>query len=330
MGKKQETIHSKIIRLFDGKASTSEKKEIKSWLDQSSENQKLYADLQEIWLVYGVEKNVDAYDKEYAIDKFRQKIRDHKKVRSLRIRQTLRYAAVIVLMASLPLTFFMGRNASSEIGGITTISSAYGDKANVSLPDGTIVDLNSGSKLTFNHDINSGFRIVHLEGEAYFSVKRDEKLPFKVITPHVEVEVLGTEFNLRAYPEDQTISATLVEGSIAVKTSLEEVVLEPFQKAVLNLENQKLSTETLQDVAPEIEWKDGRLVFRNESLASLEPILERWFDVDIEFADEEVKARRFTGILERESILEAISYFGYSRYVGYTIENNVITFYSTN
>ncbi len=84
----------------------------------------------------------------------------------------------------------------------------------------------------------------------------------------------------------------------------------------------------LDDVALDTEWRNGRMVFRNESLADLELKLERWFDVDIEFADEAVKRLRFSGVLERESILEAIQYFDYSKYVSYKIKGNTITFYS--
>ena len=81
---------------------------------------------------------------------------------------------------------------------------------------------------------------------------------------------------------------------------------------------------TLNDVAPDTEWKDGRLIFRNQSLEELEPMLERWFDVDIVFADEEVKKRRYTGVLIRESILEAISYFDLSNLVECQIQGNKI------
>jgi len=84
----------------------------------------------------------------------------------------------------------------------------------------------------------------------------------------------------------------------------------------------------VSDLLPETEWKDGRLVFRNQSLGELEQKLERWFDVEIEFSDELVKARRFTGILEHESILEVVLYFGHSKYVEYRIKDNIITFFT--
>jgi ferric-dicitrate binding protein FerR (iron transport regulator) len=85
-----------------------------------------------------------------------------------------------------------------------------------------------------------------------------------------------------------------------------------------------MSLNRLTDTAPEIDWKRGRLIFRNESLEELEIKLERWFDVDIYLADEQVKHRRFTGTLERESILEVISYFELSKYVACDIQGNKI------
>jgi ferric-dicitrate binding protein FerR (iron transport regulator) len=107
-------------------------------------------------------------------------------------------------------------------------------------------------------------------------------------------------------------------------------MITPGQKLIYKKDDHTLTVENLTDLAPETEWIDGRLVFRNTSLDELEKKLERWFDVEIEFADETVKGRRFSGTLERESILEVISYFGISQYVDYNIKGNVITFFSEN
>jgi transmembrane sensor len=105
-------------------------------------------------------------------------------------------------------------------------------------------------------------------------------------------------------------------------------MIKPGQKYVFERKTNAANVLNLDDMSPEIEWINGRLVFRNQSLADLELTLERWFDVEIEFADDLVKTRRFSGTLERESILEVISYFGISQYVDYSIKGNVITFYS--
>ncbi len=326
---KNKSIHNKVIRLFSGEASLSEKKEIKDWINLSNQNKKLYADLQEIWLASGSHKNSDTYDVDRAIYKFKGKvaIRSNKK-NVLNLSDLLKYAAILILLISLPFIYFAGKKERAQTDDYTTIACAFGDKSTVTLPDGSLVYLNSGSKLRFNNNFQDDMRKVALEGEAYFSVVKNKKIPFRVNAGEIEIEVLGTEFNLKAYREEETIVTTLVEGSIQIKSTSQKAVMEPNQKMVFNRFEENMTLYNMKDISSEIDWKDGRMTFRNESLAELEQKLERWFDVDIEFADDNVKLKRFTGILERESILEALSYFNYSDQVAYKINENEITFYS--
>src|SRR5660398_29209 len=88
----------------------------------------------------------------------------------------------------------------------TTVTCALGDKTTMVLPDSSLVFLNSGSEITFNNNFKKGERQVSLVGEAYFSVTKDPENPFRIKTSEIEVEVLGTEFNLKAYPDEQTIT----------------------------------------------------------------------------------------------------------------------------
>ncbi len=325
-------IHTSIIRLFIGEASPEEKKSIGDWLSQSPENQKFYNDLKEIWLQSGVANNSDQYGLEKAIVRFRNRINKSKKLESRQkfIRNTLKYAAIILLLISLPISFFVGKGWVEFPDSYTTITCALGDKTEMILPDNSKVWLNSGSKLRFNNNFKKGERQVFLEGEAFFSVEKDKNNPFVVKANEINIEVLGTEFNLKAYSEEGKVSATLIEGSIKMASPYNKTKIEPGQKVVYNRKTQQMALTQMADILQETEWKEGRLVFRNESLAEMELKLERWFDVDIVFADDAVKQRKFTGILERESILEVVSYFGLSRYVNYKIEGNKITFFSKN
>lgn len=318
----EKDTHSLIIRIFSGEANPEEKKQVKEWINSNPKNNKTYADLQEIWLASGNEKE---YDTEKAICRFRQKIR---KNRAIPMPEILKYAAIIILLISLPLVYFWGNKGTITPKTYTTITCNFGDKSTVTLPDGSLVYLNSGSKLTFNNNFSEEYRQVFLEGEAYFSVKRNEEIPFKVKASEIEIEVLGTEFDLKAYPEENLISTTLVKGKVKISSGSQQIIMKPSKKAIFNRTEKKFKMYNLSDTGHETEWKDGRLIFRNESLGELELKLERWFDVDIEFGDDQVKKRRFSGVLERESILKAVSYFGCSKHVGYRINGNEITFYS--
>ena len=326
----QTDINILLIRLFSGEADLNEKKRIADWLDLSAENKKLYSDLREIWLSSGIETNADNYDLESAILKFRDRINKDQNIqrKQINLDRFLKYAAILALALLLPFSYYMGTRNNSD-DSITTISCAYGDKSSIVLPDSSRVWLNSGSKLIFSSNFKNG-RKVSLEGEAFFDVSKDKNHPFQVKTADVQIEVLGTKFNLKAYPDEKLVSTTLVEGSVNISSLYGSALMKPDQKLVFDKGSKKMVVQALTDTAPETEWKDGRFVFRNESLAELKPKLERWFDVDIVFGDEQVKNRRFTGVLGRESILEAVSYFDRSNYVSCSIQGNEIIINSQN
>jgi len=315
-----------IIRLFSGEADPDEKKKIEEWLGQSAGNKKLYADLREIWLSAGTQSNADNYQLEDAIQKFRDQIRSEKYrlKNQLNLQQFLKYAAILILILGLPFSYYIGTRSAKPDNSTTTISCAFGDKSSIVLPDSSRVWLNSGSKLTFNSDFKSGARKVILEGEAFFSVSKDKEHPFRVKTADLDIEVLGTKFNVKAYPDENLVSTTLVEGSLEISSQYQNTRIKPDQRLVFSKESKKMAVLEISDTAADTEWKDGRFVFRNESLGELAPKLRRWFDVDIVFADERAKQRRFTGVLERESILEVISYFDLSNYVECRIQGNKI------
>lgn len=324
-------INILLIRLFSGEASAEEKREVSEWLSQSADNKKLYSDLREIWLASGIQANADEHDVDTAIRNFREKINSSRNIRMRVIgwSRIAKYAAVVLLMLSLPVSYYLGRHNLSAENTVTTITCAFGDKSSIVLPDNSHVYLNSGSKLTFNSNFGNG-RKVELEGEAFFDVSKDKNHPFQVKTADVQIEVLGTKFNLKAYPDEKSVSTTLVEGSVNISSKYGTALMKPDQKLVFDKGSKEMVVQTLTDTAPETEWKEGRFVFRNESLAELKPKLERWFDVDIVFGDEQVKNRRFTGVLSRESILEAVSYFDLSNYVSCSIQGNKIIINSQN
>lgn len=327
---KNININELIVRKFAGETTAEENIIIENWVKESKANNELFNDLNDIWHSAGSGSDDEEYDVDEAIRNFIHRTRsiNEKKNRNFTINSVLRYAAILILALAIPFTYWIAQNPKTTDESFTTIYCAFGDKTSVFLPDSSQVWLNSGSKLTFNNNFKNGSRQLYLEGEGYFSVKKDAENPFLINTSDLNVKVLGTEFNLKAYPDEDDVSVTLVNGSLQVNNSESTAMVVPNQKLLYKKETHKLTVEDLTDLAPETEWTNGRLVFRNVSLEELERKLERWFDVEIEFADEEVKERRFSGTLERESILEVISYFGISQYVDYQIKGNVITFKS--
>lgn len=175
----------------------------------------------------------------------------------------------------------------------------------IKLSDGTTVVLNSESKLKFPIQFNSNKRIVYLEGEAYFKVKRNEKKPFIVKVRDMDVEVLGTIFNINAYEENEFIRTTLVEGKVQVEGKGKNVILTPNQQSLYN--GKDLTREKV-NVAEFVSWVDGKFYFDGMSLERIMIQIERWYDVNVFFIDQNLKNRIFKGVIKKElSLNETLS-----------------------
>ena len=160
----------------------------------------------------------------------------------------------------------------------------------LTLADGTLVCLNAGSKLRFPVQFSGNMRRVELEGEGYFQVVRDEKKPFVVEASGVNITVLGTEFNVSNYPENLNVQTTLVEGSVKVFSERDGdvYILQPGEQAVFDKSSGELHVAAV-DVSYATAWKEGRLRFRDRPLKEIMDFISRWYDVDVEYRDEEVK-----------------------------------------
>lgn len=163
-----------------------------------------------------------------------------------------------------------------------TIATPKGGQYQITLSDGTKVWLNADSKLTYPSKFTEEDRIVKLQGEAYFDVstlkKNGNKIPFVVKTPHQQVVVHGTEFNLKAYADDQgDIVTTLIEGAVSLHVAGNTLPLIPGEQGI---SNQQGLRKRKVDVAPYIAWKDNRFVFEEVELREALKVLSRWYDFD--------------------------------------------------
>ncbi|MBD0833396.1 FecR family protein [Aestuariibaculum sediminum] len=185
-----------------------------------------------------------------------------------------------------------------------------GGEFQVALTDGTKVWLNSDSQLKYPTNFPKGkTRVVELVyGEAYFDVASSTKnngTSFKVMVSQQEVQVLGTEFNIKAYYDEDNVSTTLVEGSIALVTESNEEILKPNDKAIFNKTNQDLFIESV-DVYNEISWKDNVYSFEHKPLKEIMKVLSRWYDMEVEFEGDGIENIRFNGVLDKKQNIEEI------------------------
>ncbi|WP_321282488.1 FecR domain-containing protein [Marinifilum fragile] len=163
----------------------------------------------------------------------------------------------------------------------------------VVLSDGTKVWINSGSQLGFHSKFTGKQRIVHLEGEAYFEVSKNPEQPFVVRTNNMDVRVLGTHFNVKAYEDDEFTYATLNEGKVQVFKDEMNEVLQPDEQLVLN-NNTKAFKKQIVDASIYSAWVKGKMMFKDERLEDIMNSLSRWYDVSVFYQNEELKDRRFS------------------------------------
>lgn len=206
----------------------------------------------------------------------------------------------------------------------------FGKIFEVELSDGTLVHLNSGTKIKYPVKfLNTGKREVFIEGEAYFKVAKDKNHPFVVHSDQVVVEVLGTEFNFSSYKEDAEIKTVLVEGSVSMSNSLrpeDQLVLVPGTKGVWNRVSHDTHEEKV-DVDLYTGWIMGELVFRDISFLDMAKKLERSYNVVIENNNEPLSGKilnaRFH--VDIESIDDVMKSIGELHSFQYTIKNRKIT-----
>ena len=189
-----------------------------------------------------------------------------------------------------------------------TIDIPIGGEYQLVLADGTKVWLNADSKLLYDNNFGINNRDVTLCGEGYFEVSKNKNLPFQVVSDDIKVDVLGTKFNVKNYPEDPNIKVALLEGSVMLYDSLESTILKPNQIAQYDKQNKKT---TLKTIAAEntSAWINGHLYFDEENMETIALALERAFDVNITIKDETLKKMIFYGdfIIESNNIDEIMN-----------------------
>ena len=180
-----------------------------------------------------------------------------------------------------------------------TLRVPVGGEYHLVLSDGTQVWLNSASEFHYPTRFDGDIREVSFSGEVYFEVAKDSLRPFVVRAGDVRVKVLGTSFNVSAYPDEERVVATLVEGSVALETESEDVVLRPGEQAVWDCASGKVEVNEV-DASVCVSWVKGRFEFEDLSLEEITRQLSRWYDVSFEFVEPSCARRHFTGGLWRD------------------------------
>jgi len=215
----------------------------------------------------------------------------------------LKYAAILVVAFAVGF-YFQSLNKNQQIQ-YAEMEIMFGQTGHLFLFDGTEVWLNSGSKFRYPNQFNTNERDVFLEGEAFFKVAKNKHLPFKVKTGQLEIKVLGTSFNVSAYPGEASQSVVLVEGKVQLNNPDGKKIGEmlPGQLAVKTEGDAKIRVQSA-DPYFYTSWKDGKVIFDGENLGEIAKKMERWYNVEIRFDAENLKDFKFTGTILRNKPID--------------------------
>lgn len=230
-------------------------------------------------------------------------------------------AAVILAVVTISLLLPDGRKELEY-----EVVADRGQKSSVTLPDGSRVWLNSASRICYSSDFNRNRRDIVLEGEAYFEVAKNEKIPFIVYASGMSVRAVGTEFNVRNYPEEGEVRATLVEGQVIASANGESASLRYGQEAVLDKSSGIMSSSQAADLNHLVPWRKSEILLSGESLEKLSGVLSRLYNVDIVFEDERIKEYTYTGLIRNNSLQNVLELISNTSPVKYEMNGDCIVF----
>lgn len=228
-----------------------------------------------------------------------------------KILSILTRVAAILLLPVLSLLFYTNlsnRDRYANNLNEIEVEAPAGSRIHVQLGDGTRVWLNHGSKLKYPLRFEGKNRKVFLTGEAYFEVAHNAKVPFIVGTNRLEVKATGTTFNVSAYPEDDNVETTLVEGKVILyerKFNHEIKALSPGECLKFDVQKNVYALES-EHTDKNIAWKDGMLVFNNERVEDVAKKLARWYNVEVEITNAKVKEFTFTATFMDETLPQVL------------------------
>ena len=313
-----------IKNIIEEYTSNDQSEEIRNdfytWLIDEEHKEEKDQELQHLW------KNTPAAPSEttwLSLYRFKEKLFSKKKRKTIYIWQSI--AALFILTSGFLLFMMLeGKHSVNtdlieEFTPIAQVDSIY-------LPDGTLVYLNSKTTLLYPNEFTGKTRSVYLIGEATFNVKKNPAQPFIVKTSNLNITALGTEFNVEAYPEEPTITATLLSGSIAVDNLIDQtqVILTPEEQITFN---RKSAVSKKDRIDKEIitAWQRGEISIQNKSIAEIIRVLERRFPVKFQYPHSVIhKEDKFNVRFRRDASLEEVmSVIQVVSGVSFTIDNEV-------
>ena len=343
-------------------ASPEERREVDAWIESDERNEEFMKSLLDIWNIEpGDNIEVDARK---AWESFKYRLADERRAGSsesednifrlseLRSPEPAQHraagarkrvlavsltAAAVLLIAFLfyqfsPLGAANLAISSQDLPNPQEITTERGQRTNLRLFDGSRVQLNAESELRIPTGFGDTARVVHLRGQAYFEVTHNPEMPFIVYSGNSLTRVLGTKFDVKAYPEDLQVQVVVEEGRVALGTAeSKETIAENHQIGTgqigyLNEDGQTMVANT-SEIERYLGWKDGRLIFDSATFEDVIQQLQRWYDVKIKVADSSAMSKKLTASFKNEPMTEVMNIISLSLDLRYEREGRIITFH---
>lgn len=314
-----------LLKYLVGDATSSELKQVADWISENEENRNRFFEIERLWrmskeLKYSDKDRLDTAYQNFANKHIATPTQITPRVSLLRY---FMYAASIFLIALLSFGGYKYVTISEPT--YTNLEVPRGQRAKLTLNDGSVVWLNAESKLTYSDHFGKDSRNVKLEGEAFFEVAKDSKHPFIVNSKDLDIKVLGTKFNVKAYYEDFAVTVSLISGKVQVenKSKTQKENLLPSQELVY--ENGQMTLQTNRSADLSSSWVDGELHFDNEPLTKIIKSLERRFDVSIVLNNQSLEQTKFTcRVRQNATVTDVLELLKKTRKISYKEENSKI------
>ena len=323
-----------FIKYLQGNCSEEDFDQLILWIREGSKSNSGKDIVQKVWEEYEPEaRSGERIKYNLLLDKIHHRINISQNATKLSIQKSLvrnrilsiiTRAAAILLLPVLSLLIYQTlftKDKFSQNANDLVVEAPAGSRMTFELGDGTKVWLNHGSKLKYPYRFGGKIRKVFLTGEAYFAVAHNKEVPFIVGTNNLDVKATGTAFNVSAYADDNFVETTLVEGRVVLSdraNNKEIKVLSPNECLKFKSIQKEYTLESGNTIK-NTSWKEGRLVFRNDSLEVVAKKLARWFNIDVEITNKKLKNFTYTATFTSETLVQILDLMSIPTPVSYKL-----------
>jgi len=322
-----EKIDTIILRYLQKNSSPDEQAVLLKWLEESEENRNYFRSLKDAHDLGKLDINIRNSRVDQQWKKFEKQAlnKNNRTGASRYFLPLMRYAAVFILgLISFQTIFYLTKRNEKEILRQTIIEAGIGERSKITLPDGSKIWINACSSIAYDNNYGNTDRQVYLKGEGYFEVHTDTLKPFFVHADKFTYRVTGTSFNVYSFDDENETSIALLEGGVTIERGNFSEKLLPGQVFNFNKESGRYTLSTV-NVNRLSSWRKGELVFDNITFEELAKRLERNFNIQFVFENDNVRKHSFGGSFHNyESVETIMRVISTSTPVRYKIQENIV------